>query len=418
MTATDLQVLLDRFGLSTSDVDARYRELRAMMTAEVAEVVRERADGSAIPTIEFAAVASGDVHPDDLAAIRRRGCVVIRSNFDRELALEWDREVGDYLATNRFEERFAARYPEAAASGSRIWAVYWSKAQVAARQHPDMAVTRRFLNRFWSHESDGSTWFDPLADIGYPDRLRRRAPGIEANGLPPHCDSASSGGWRIAENADVFRHVLGGALDRFDPWDGAHRTGAEADPAAPSSVFRTFQGWTALSEMHPVDGGLNVVPIPAAAAYLLVQGIAAELGLLAADDDDDDDEDDDDDGGDGRKASTLFRADDVLLPALTPMPVIEPGDTVWWHGDLLHSVDPAANDRRWSNVMYIAATPRCPRNDAYATSMLERFVSGRSPLDFPDDDFEIDFRGRATIDDLNSIGRGFLGLPTAGAAAR
>lgn len=403
MTAGELQSLLDRFGQSTADIDELFRELRTRMAAEVDEVAAAgRADRAVIPTIEFADVAAGSVSHDDLDAIRRRGCVVIRSTFDRNLAVEWDRGLADYLAINAFAERFAERYPEAAASGSRIWGVYWSKAQVAARQHPDMVIVRRFLNGFWAHESDGRTWFDPLTDIGYPDRLRRRAPGVAATGLRPHSDSASTGGWRIAENADVFRHVLGGDLDRFDPWDGAYRTTVEPDSAAPASVFRTFQGWTALSEMHPSDGGLNVLPIPSAAAYLLVRGIAVELGLLADEPD----------------APPRFRADDLLLPALTPIPAVEPGDTVWWHGDLIHSVDPAANRTRWGNVMYIPAAPRCPRNDAYATSLPERFLSGRSPLDFPDDDFETDFHGRATVADLNSIGLEFLGLPVAGGRSR
>ena len=62
--------------------------------------------------------------------------------------------------------------------------------------------------------------------------------------------------------------------------------------------------------------------------------------------------------------------------------------------------------------MYIAATPGCPRNDSYRSSMLERFESGLSPVDFPEEHFEADFSGRPSVDDLNPIGRAHFGLPS------
>ena len=132
-------------------------------------------------------------------------------------------------------------------------------------------------------------------------------------------------------------------------------------------MFRTFQGWTALSEMHPDDGVLHVVPIPAAVGYRLVHGLAGELGLL----------------GEPVPAPRRDAADELLPRALVPIPVIEPGDTVWWHGDLYHSVGDAANDSRWGNVMYIGAAPRCPRNDVYRPTMLDRFVARRQPGRLP-----------------------------------
>ena len=50
------------------------------------------------------------------------------------------------------------------------------------------------------------------------------------------------------------------------------------------------------------------------------------------------------------------------------------------------------------------------RNDIYRATLLDRFVRGVSPVDFPADDFEVDFVGRATVDDLNDIGRAQFGL--------
>ena len=47
------------------------------------------------------------------------------------------------------------------------------------------------------------------------------------------------------------------------------------------SVFRTFQGWTALSDMQPDDGVLHVIPIPSAMAYVLLRALQDDV---AADD--------------------------------------------------------------------------------------------------------------------------------------
>lgn len=386
--------LLDQVGLTRDGVAELLATATDRMAAEVAAVRDEHAAGTAIPEVDAGEVVAGRVSNDLRGRIERRGCAVVRGTFPVELAERWDRSVGDYLERNRFEALREERYADVVGH-SKIWGVYWSKPQVEARQHASMAAVRRFLNSFWRHESAGRVWMDPDRDIGYPDRLRRRAPGVPARGLPPHSDAVSSGGWRLRENQRVFRSVLAGDFDAYDPWDAAHRTTSEQEPAALSSVFRTFQGWTALSEMRPVDGVLHLIPIPTAAAYMLVRGVAGELGLL---------------DGEPAPAPARFGADDLLLAALVPIPTVRPGDTVWWHGDVIHSVADASNDERWGNVLYIGVAPGCDRNDAYQGSMFDRFVAGRSPVDFPGEDFEVDFADRAGPDDLDVVGRRLFGL--------
>jgi hypothetical protein len=100
----------------------------------------------------------------------------------------------------------------------------------------------------------------------------------------------------------------------------------------------------------------------------------------------------------------------LLVPALTPIPDIEPGDTVWWHGDLIHSVGPVVDQKGWGNVMYIPASPLCPKNLTYATSCAAAFMRGQSPTDFAPENYEVDWTRRATIDDLSEIGRRQLAL--------
>lgn len=387
---------LDEFGVSAGAVADGLHTVRQTLVDEVATVVDERESAAGTwPIVSYDEVAAGSVDDVVRAAIRRRGCVVVRGTFDRVEAESWNAEVGSYLENNRYEERFARPDPASATPGRRIWGVYWSRPQVQARQHARMNTVRRWLNGFWSHRSTDTNWFDPGHDIGYPDRLRRRAPGVEAPGLPIHNDAPITGGWSVPENQRVFRDVFAGHPERYDPWDATERTPIAPWPAALASVFRTFQGWTALSEMRPEDGVLHTIPIPAAATLSLMQGLAGELGL----------------GGEApTPAPRRARPDPVLLDALTPIPMVEPGDTVWWHGDMFHSVADAANLERWGNVMYIGAAPRCTRNDPYPVSTFDRFVAGQSPVDYPAEDHEVDFVGRARVDDLDEVGRQQFGL--------
>jgi len=386
-TVDELLGLLD---ITRDHVGDLLGVMREAVTRRVDEVRdRRRSGGDPVPVLQFDDVRAEAVTDAERESIRAAGCVIVRHTFERAEAGAWNDELGHYLDRNAFLDRLLEQHP-GASTASRIWPVYWSRPQVLARQHANMVAVRRFLNGLWTVDSHGRRWFDPTRDIGYPDRIRRREPGAVAKGLPAHVDSPSSGGWRIPENQRVFAPLLIEGIDAYDPFDAAYRTTTDVQSPAGSTAFRTFQGWTALSEMHPDDGGLHVVPIPTAVAYRLVHGLAGELGLL---------------GDAPVPAPRRDSGDDVVLRAMVPFPRIEPGDTVWWHGDLYHSVGPASNDSRWGNVMYIGAAPRCPRNDAYARTTYTRFVEGRSPVDFPADDFEVGFIGRATADDLDDVGR-------------
>jgi hypothetical protein len=389
-----LDAVRDRIG----DVDGLVGHLRAMMRREVADVLSDRERGRpAVPEVLFDDVASGAVGDDRRAEIRRRGCVLVRGTFPVDEARRWDQELGDYLTTNHYLEQYAEREPERAASGVRIYGIYWSRPQIAVRQHERMGVVQSFLETFWAHESHGRRWFEQGRDAGYPDRIRRRAPGERSVGLGPHVDSDSGGGWRVAENHDVYRHVIEGNPEAFDPWDAAFRTSVPvAGVGVAATVFRPFQGWTALTDMHPSDGGLQLLPIPSAMAYGFVRGIADDLAAR--------------DAGEELRARRRIAVDDDLLPAMSAIPTVAPGDTIWWHGDLVHGVAEAANDTRWGNVIYVPSAPMCERNAAYAATVYERFVRGASPADFPPEDYEVNYLGRATVDDLNETGRRQMGL--------
>jgi hypothetical protein len=90
---------------------------------------------------------------------------------------------------------------------------------------------------------------------------------------------------------------------------------------------------------------------------------------------------------------------------------MQPGDTVFWHSDVVHAVENEHKGNGYSNVMYIAATVGCEKNSAYSAKQAPAFLSGKTPPDFAPDNFEVDFRGRATEDDLTPLGRSQMGFP-------
>ena len=100
----------------------------------------------------------------------------------------------------------------------------------------------------------------------------------------------------------------------------------------------------------------------------------------------------------------------LLLEALTAIPDVRAGDSVWWHCDMIHSVGPVQNQRGWGNVMYIPAAPWCPRNERYAAAVRRAFITGAGPSDFPAENYERDWPNRFQPGGLNQTGRRGLDL--------
>jgi hypothetical protein len=77
---------------------------------------------------------------------------------------------------------------------------------------------------------------------------------------------------------------------------------------------------------------------------------------------------------------------------------------------MIHAVAPVTDQQGWGNVIYIPAAPRCAKNEAYAELVREAFLSGSSPHDFPEENYEASWPNRFAESDLNAIGRRGLGL--------
>ncbi len=380
-----------------------YADVKAHVNRAVEGIVRDVAAGRPVmPEVESRDIREGTVSEEVRRAIRSCGCVVIRGVFPASLASEWFAEVGEYLETNRYEEREVEKrsldkYFSALKAGKpQIFNVYWSRPQVMARQDARLAEARAFLDRLWKYQGA----FNPDLQCTYADRLRRRQPGDKTLGLSPHMDAGTVERWIDTGYQKVYENIFAGDWRGYDPFDAKHRLETREIPSpAVCSMFRTYQGWTALTRQGPRDGTLRLIPIAAGIAYVLLRALQddVEEGDLCG-------------AAPGRALGVSPDWHPDLIPGLVSIPEVMPGDTVFWHTDICHAVADEHKGREYASVIYIGSAPDCPKNRAYLPRQRDAFLEGRSAPDFAAMDFEVDFKGRATLADLTDLGRAQMGL--------
>jgi hypothetical protein len=383
-----------------------FREVEADMRQSVDAIATERDAGKdVVPIVQYTEVARGTVSPEMKAKIKDRGACVIRKTFDPSQAQAWDNEIGKYVEENGLDAKLANAaedkyFGTLASAKPQIYGIYWSKPQVQARQADSLTRVRVFMNQLWQAESEGKKHFDANEVPAYADRIRRRPPGSATLGLSPHVDGGSVERWLDANFRKVYRHVFSGNWREYSAFDAAWRPDVqEVSSPAVCSMFRTFQGWTALTRQGQGDGTLQLIPIADAMVYILLRALQDDVPedeLCGAEP--------------GRALSVNPKYHGMLLKAVSSIPLMEPGDTVFWHSDVVHAVENEHRGKGYSNVMYIASTPGCAKNAAYTARQAPAFLSGKTPPDFAPDNFEVDFKGRATVEDLTPLGRAQLGI--------
>ena len=359
-----------------------------------------------IPEIDFQSIVNGNISSSDITNLKQRGSVIIRNVFDKQQASEWNDEIGEYITSNDYFTKSIDRqgmdnyFSQLKSGAPQIFGLYWSRPQMLARQSQSMAITKKFLNSMWDVSSPNGDEFDPNNDYMYADRIRRREPGDETLGLSPHIDGGSFERWTDPAFQKVYHSVFNGELDSYDPWKAAFRTHTkEYKSPAVCSMFRTFQGWTALTSQGPSDGTLSLIPIANSMGYLLLRALQDDIPS--------------DNLCDATPGRPLLISPDYhkdLLSGLVTIQEVNPGDTVWWHPDLTHSVADKHTGKDYSNVMFIGASPKCAKNLDYTKRQTENFLFGKSPPDFASEDYEVDFKGRFSIDQLTDLGRTQMAL--------
>ena len=130
-----LRTRIQASGRSISEV---FSVIETRVRTQVDEIAAAKAEGREVwPVINYSDIATDTVSTDDLALLHRRGCVVVRGNFPRQRALDWDQGIVDYVERNRFFEDYRGPGDDffgSVGSKPEIYPIYWSQAQMEARQ--------------------------------------------------------------------------------------------------------------------------------------------------------------------------------------------------------------------------------------------------------------------------------------------
>ena len=382
-----------------------FLEIEKFITDEIINIEElNKKNENIIPEVKFNDLK---LNLKDLTSeVKKRGCVVIRDVFDDDLITQMNKDLEQYIEENNYYEDQKKKadidkyFSDLKSGKPQIFGLYWSKPQVNIRQSIELDVVKKWLNQLWIYKQNNESIFDPNHELVYADRVRRREPGDSTLGLSPHCDAGSVERWIDRGYQAVYEKIFADNFKEYDPFNAEHRNKTkEIESPAVSHVFRTFQGWVALTEQGPGDGTLQLIPIAKSMAYILTRALL-----------DDVDEKDLCSSMPARAMSVNSKYHSLLLRGLVSIPKMNPGDTVWWHPDVVHAVEDYHTGKGYSNVVYVGSTPYCEKNLAYAKKQSQKFLEGKSPPDFAAEDYEVSYKNRATIKDLTSLGKKQLAL--------
>ena len=380
-----------------------FKKIEKYIQKEVA-IIKESKD-SIIPEIEFE-----DISIKDQTIIKdkvfKRGCVIIRNVFDKKKVRELNEDLDKYVMENNYFEDQKKKigidkyFSDLKSGKPQIFGLYWSKAQSEIRHSKEMETVKKWLNNLWNYNYEGKNIFDPNRELIYADRVRRREPGDDTLGLSPHCDAGSIERWTDKAYQKIYNDIFSDNFENFNPYDAKYRDETiEFESPAVAHVFRTFQGWTALTEQGPNDGTLQLIPIVKGMSYVLTRALLDDVpenelcGSKA-----------------GKALSINEKYHSLLLEGLVSIPKMKPGDTIWWHPDVVHAVEEKHQGKNYSNVIYVGATPYCKKNIDYIKKQSKKFIEGKSPPDFAPEDYEVNYKGRVKVNDLSELAKKQLGL--------
>lgn len=289
----------------------------------------------AVPVYHFEELHDRGLSESQQERIKAKGCCVIRGVLDVEETDSLFRDLKDFAAQNKDN---ITGWPAESVS---IFNLYNSPTQVTIRTHPNQLRVQRLLNSLW-HDATSETSPEPLS---YTDAVRIRPPGQPFLGLGPHIDAGSLSRWADPAYRRVYDAIFAGNSEKHDAYDLGTRQSANQFlfPAkAHSVVFRSFQGWTALTPTTASEGTLLLYPdVKHAIAYVLLRPFFSPPDM---------EEDVMDatkwtfDASSDRFPGTFKEQSQRLSVTSHPhlrlrecmvyIPKMAPGDTVWWHADV------------------------------------------------------------------------------------
>ncbi|KAF9233173.1 hypothetical protein BU15DRAFT_54284 [Melanogaster broomeanus] len=417
---------------------ASWADLLNELTKRTAEIAQEGPDF--ITQIDFANLEK--LTPEELDGIRRKGTVVIRGVVDPKEASGWKTALEEFVRANPHVDGF----PE---GDKQFFNLYWTRPQVQARAHPNVLKASTWLNNLY-HAKSGKTFegVDLSVPLVYADRFRIRHPATDWPAFPPHVDGGAIERWEDAKFRRCFEDILGGNWRQHDPYELEHRLEARSSLYGrpdQATMFRTFQGWLAMSETGPTQGTLRVFPdVALSNAYTILRPFfRPTVPLDSADILDAKNWELDistpdfpgiiyhNGGYSGPRPTPELHPHLRLEATMTSVPKVNPGDMVFWHCDVVHAVEAGTHRKRpirqvslgslgqsaralivLHSVMYIGAVPKTPQNWEYVMKQVQTFLAGDNPPDFGKAKDNTPYVGLGVDADVQEpISRVAMGLP-------
>ncbi|MCJ1250967.1 hypothetical protein MMC30_008197 [Trapelia coarctata] len=337
-----------------------------------------------------------------------RGVALVRGVVSEDQAIQWKKDIQDYVRRNPHTKAFPADKPA-------VFELYWSSSQLQARAHPNLIKTQKFLMNHW-HSDRENALVSTQHPVIYADRLRIRQPGDAGFALGPHIDGGSCERWEPEGygRGGVYNSVYAGKWEDFEPFESSSRLPVVSDlynGAGACSMFRMYQGWMAMSHTAPGEGTLLVNPLfRYATAYYLLRPFfspkkeGSGAGFLHEDNWQLDPQQES--VIQGASLGHTQELSDALHPHLdlpntmVHVPTVRPGDYIVWHCDTIHAVDKVHAGSTDSSVMYIPTCPLTETNAEYLVRQREAFRAGYPGNDFPGGKGESEHVGRPTAEYL------------------
>ncbi len=401
----DIKKLKCKLKNSSKNYKENFNKIEKYIKSEIDEILKLKdSKKSIIPEISFKQINQRNT--EIVESIKKRGCVIIRDVFENMTIEKLNNDLEKYIEENNYYDDQKKKsgldnyFSDLKSSKPQIMGLYWSKAQMEIRHSENMLKVKNWLNNLWIYKNDEYEVFDPSKALSYADRVRRREPGDNTLGLSPHCDAGSVERWSDDYYQKIYKDIFSDNFIKFNPFDAKYRDKTtEFESPAVAHVFRTFQGWTALTEQGPNDGTLQLIPIAKAMAYILTRALLDDVPK-------------DELCGSklGKALSVNKQYHSLLLEGLISIPIMKPGDTVWWHPDVVHAVEDKHLGKNYSNVVYVGSTPYCKKNLNYVQKQAKKFLKGESPPDFAAEDFETNYKGRIKIENLTPLAKKQLAI--------
>lgn len=227
-------ILKEKLRQDMGDVQEVFDKVEKKLAKQL-EIIREKGN-DVIPITTFDKIKNngGQLPEGIMEKLRKRGVLIVRNTIPANEISDMISSLLKYMYDNNVLP---------ADKNQTVYEIYWSKAQMRARQHPHMSMVQKALLGAWRTSNDDVD-VDLTNPAMYVDRLRMRPPGDSNFILPPHVDGGGVERWKDYNYRQVYRHILSGNFEKFDPFEMDYRVKANMNDfgyANGCTFFRAFQ---------------------------------------------------------------------------------------------------------------------------------------------------------------------------------